>query len=212
MPNAPTYQYDTNMTGPPGVRIRFDTDASSGIPAAIFNADGYPIDQSSASQELRTDVAGGIPRVFGNAATVYVRQLGSYPGGAPGAVLATINGSANTVMAPSDRDTPAELAQLLTSYATPGNTIWLQQIAADFGFTFTAITAVDAATGLPTAATVRWPDGTAGAFTGTTDGVNGYTGYVVTWAGGTTKTVTASGITYDAATGLPLGPTSLAVA
>lgn len=94
-----------------------------------------------------------------------------------------------------------------------GSTDWLKSAAAGFSFAFTSITTVDAATGLPTAAAVKWPDGTTGTFTGTTDSANGYTGYAVTFgSGGTAKTVTASGITYDTATGLALGPTTLEVA
>lgn len=94
-----------------------------------------------------------------------------------------------------------------------GSTDWLKAQAAGFSFAFTSITAVDAPTGLPTAAAVQWPDGTTGTFTGTTDGTNGYTGYAVTFgSGGAAKTVTASGITYDTTTGLALGPTTLAVA
>lgn len=106
----------------------------------------------------------------------------------------------------------AQLQALVDSVPTPGAAQWLKDVGGGaFGFVFTAITTVDGGTGLPTAAAILWPDGTAGAFTGTTDGVNGYTGYTATYAGATTSTLTASGITYDATTGLPLGPTTLEV-
>jgi hypothetical protein len=59
--------------------------------------------------------------------------------------------------------------------------------------------------------TLKWDDGTTGTFTGTIDGGgNGYSGFAVTWAGSTTRTVTATGITYDA-NGNAVGPTGLAV-
>lgn len=94
----------------------------------------------------------------------------------------------------------------------PGSDLWLKLIAQDFGFVFTAITTLDATTGLPTAGPIKWPDGRTGAFAGTVD-ANYYTGFTATWVnGGTTKTVTVTGITYDTTNGLPLGPTGLAVA
>jgi hypothetical protein len=92
-----------------------------------------------------------------------------------------------------------------------GSPQWLKDIGAQVGFNFTSVTAADPATGLPSAGAIVWPDGTAGAFTGTTDGINGYTGFTATYAGATTSTLTASGITYDATTGVPLGPTTLEV-
>jgi hypothetical protein len=92
-----------------------------------------------------------------------------------------------------------------------GSTQWLQSLGGTFGFGFATITGTDTGTGLPTAGAVKWPDGTGGAFTGTIDGGgNGYSGWVVTWTGGTTKTVTVTGVTYDS-NGNPLGPTSVAV-
>jgi hypothetical protein len=92
-----------------------------------------------------------------------------------------------------------------------GSPQWLQQIAAAFDFAFATITATDTGSGLPTAGTVKWPDGTGGAFTGTIHGSgNGYSGWTVTWAGSTTKTVTVTGVSYDT-NGNPIGPTSVAV-
>lgn len=99
-------------------------------------------------------------------------------------------------------------SQLAGTYG-PGSTQWIQEVGAAFGFAFTAVTTTDTNTGLPTAATIRWPDGTTGAFTGTIDAAgNGYSGFVAAYG---SKTLTASGITYDS-NGLALGPTGLAVA
>lgn len=93
----------------------------------------------------------------------------------------------------------------------PGSDQWLQAVGGGFNFAFATVTSTDSSTGLPTAGTVRWPDGTGGNFTGAIDGGgNGYSSYTVTWAGTTTKTLTATGITYDA-NGIALGPTGLAV-
>ena len=93
----------------------------------------------------------------------------------------------------------------------PGSDTWLKSNAAAFAFAFTSASATDTTTGLPTAAALKWPDGVTGAFTGTIDGAgNGYSGYTVTWAGATTKTVTVTGITYDS-NGTAFGPTGLAV-
>lgn len=109
--------------------------------------------------------------------------------------------------------TRAALSASIAGLAGAGSDDWLKAVAGAGGFGFTTLTTVETATGLPTAATVKWPDGKTGAFTGTSDGINGYTGFVVTHVdGATTKTVTVSGITYDPTTGLALGPTSLAVA
>lgn len=128
--------------------------------------------------------------------------------------VATLDAATAAVVAAGGSATAAAVAADATVRVAfgSGSTAWLQAVAAGFDFAFTSITTADAATGLPTAAAVRWPDGTTGTFTGTTDGSNGYTGYAVTWGGSTTKTVTASGITYDSTTGLALGPTTLAVA
>lgn len=72
------------------------------------------------------------------------------------------------------------------------------------------VTASDTATGLPTAGTIRWKSGKTGSFTGTITSGD-YSGWVVTWVNGaTTKTVTATGITYNAS-GNRLGPTSVVV-
>jgi len=93
----------------------------------------------------------------------------------------------------------------------PGSDQWLKQVGGAFGFALLSPSATDAATGLPTASTVRWPDGTDGAFTGTINPtVGNYSGWVVTWAGSTTRTLTVTGVTYDA-NGNALGPTSLVV-
>jgi hypothetical protein len=93
----------------------------------------------------------------------------------------------------------------------PGSDTWLKSNAAAFAFAFTGTPTYDTTTGLPTSATVKWPDAVTGTFTGTIDaGGNGYSGFTVTWAGSTTKTVAVTGITYDS-NGLALGPTGLAV-
>lgn len=108
------------------------------------------------------------------------------------------------------------LSPVLTSSAAtavygPGSTLWLKTFGLNFSFSFISVTATNAATGLVTAATVRWPDGTGGVFTGTVDGGgNGYTFYSVTWTGTTLKTFSASGISYDPS-GNQLGPTTVAV-
>lgn len=102
------------------------------------------------------------------------------------------------------------VAALLASFGS-GSDLWLKQCAAAFGLVFTSITATDTTTGLPTSAVIAWPDGTSGAFTGSIDADgNGFSGYVATYAGTTTRTVTASGISYDA-NGNAIGPTSLGV-
>jgi hypothetical protein len=99
----------------------------------------------------------------------------------------------------------------LTGTFGPGSDTWLKRGAAAFAFAFTGTPTYDTTTGLPTSANVKWDDGTTGTFTGTIDGGgNGYSGFAVTWAGSTTRTVTATGITYDA-NGNAVGPTGLAV-
>lgn len=108
---------------------------------------------------------------------------------------------------------PVALAQdaAFTGTYGPGSTQWLRTQGAGFNFAFTSISA--SANGLPTAGNVRWDDGTTGTFTGTIDSSGyGYSGWEVTYAGSTTKTVTVSGITYDSSSGNALGPTSVAVA
>lgn len=85
---------------------------------------------------------------------------------------------------------------------------WVKVETAAFDFSFASVSSTDTGTGLPLAGNIIWPDGTAGTFTGTTDGVNGYTGYVAVYSGSTTRTATASGITYTAE-GIALGPTSV---
>ena len=101
---------------------------------------------------------------------------------------------------------------LSASYGA-GSDLWIKAVGGDFGFVFTGSLTIDTATGLPTAGAIKWPDGRTGAFTGTVDS-NYYTGFTATYvpASGPTKTLTATGITYDTASGYPLGPTGLAVA
>lgn len=108
---------------------------------------------------------------------------------------------------------PAYLDQLrLNAAYGAGSDLWLKLIAQEFGFSWSGALVVDAATGLVTSANVKWPDGNSGVFTGTVDS-SYYTGFTVTWVnGGTTKTVTVTGISLDTSSGLPLGPTGLAVA
>jgi hypothetical protein len=125
-------------------------------------------------------------------------------GGSGGGVTGTGGGAVTTTAA------IAADAALAEAYG-PGSDSWLKTNAAAFSFAFTGTPTYDSTTGLPTAATVRWPDGTTGTFTATIDGAaNGYSGYAVSWAGTTTRTVTATGITYDAS-GNAAGPTGLAV-
>jgi hypothetical protein len=108
-------------------------------------------------------------------------------------------------------DAHAALAQLPSIYVAPGNDLYLKQVGAAGGFSFATITATDAGTGLVSTGTVKWPDGTGGAFTASFDpSGNGYSGYVLTYTGTATKTLTVSGITYDS-NGNQLGPTGLVV-
>jgi hypothetical protein len=89
-----------------------------------------------------------------------------------------------------------------------GSNPWLRDQAASFSPAFTAITTKHAATMLPTAGTIRWPDGTTGAFTATIDSTStGYASYAMVYG---SKTVTASGISYDT-DGIQLGPTSIVI-
>lgn len=136
--------------------------------------------------------------------TLTVDLTGVQPGpGGTGALL-SVSGRTGDV-------TTGQLASDLSGTFGPGSDTWLKAQGGSFGFAFATITATDSATGLPTAGTIRWTDGVTGAFTGTIDGgSNGYSGYVAVWAGSTTKTLTATGITYDA-NGTPIGPTGLAI-
>lgn len=71
----------------------------------------------------------------------------------------------------------------------------LARDAVHFNFRITTVTSTDSASGLPTAGTVTWPDGTTGAFSNVTIDSTGryHTGYKVTYPGTPAKTVTVSG-------------------
>ncbi|MBT0771802.1 fibronectin type III domain-containing protein [Kineosporia sp. J2-2] len=93
------------------------------------------------------------------------------------------------------------------SSSGPGTDTWLKNAG---NWAVKTVSTSDSATGLPLTGTVLWTDGLEGAFTFTLTSGD-YSAWTVTWvSGGTTKTVAASGITYDT-NGNRLGPTSVAV-
>jgi hypothetical protein len=184
----------------PGRTVTVRREDSSGNTVTITLASGQSLDGV-------TDATATIP---GNSTAMFEpAQIGVWEsyglGGGGGGAVSSVSGRTGVV-------TTNQLATDLGATFGPGSDQWLKRGAAAFSFGFTSITTTDTITGLPTAAAVKWEDATVGAFTGTIDaGGNGYSGYVVTWVGSPTKTVTVTGITYDA-NGVALGPTGLAVA
>jgi hypothetical protein len=91
----PQYRYTTTVKAPTGVALRFDSDSSGTTPVAVYaNQQGAPIDQTNPRQMIHADQRdGSIQTVFGDAATVYVRQI-DYKGNVVAGVIATIAGAA----------------------------------------------------------------------------------------------------------------------
>jgi hypothetical protein len=188
------------------VYVNPDGSLGSAVPSGVLTSDGDGLIPAFAGPD------GGSTTVWGDHGWYGARwALSAQPGvggGGGGNQFTSVLGKTSGTVTGSDIVGDSTVAG---AYG-PGSDQWLQSNGGGFTFAFAAITTTDTATGLPTAATVRWPDGKTGAFTGTIDGGgNGYSGYAVTWVnGGTTKTLTASGITYTS-DGNAIGPTGLAV-
>jgi hypothetical protein len=127
---TPQYRYSTATLAPAGARLAIDTDATSGVYASVYGspAGGGAIDQAQAA--LTADRADGrIPNLWGDAATVYVRQL-DYRGRRVAGVIATISGVAASgpVKTPSWapyeydlREFATDAAPLFNADASPAN-------------------------------------------------------------------------------------------
>lgn len=106
----PKYMYPTSVKAPTGVALRWDTDTTGTSPAVVYaNAEGALIDQSNPRQMVHSgEREGAIRTLFGDNATVYVRQM-NYDGSVVAGVIATITGVA--LASPGDAQTAQQAAE-----------------------------------------------------------------------------------------------------